>query len=286
MADKIITATANKHTVSIVFCNMKETCDEALKIHGVKGATAEALCRALIGGALLSSTLKNDDDLITMIIRGEGPAGGITVRADKHGKIKGYIYNPEAEGENVASVLGPGMLTVIKDIGMREPYTGQLPLVTGEIAEDITAYFAESEQTPSSCGIGIRFNEDGTIKAAGGFLIQLLPDAPYTVIDQLELDLMRHPSPPELILDYGDDFPKLLNAMLPGLDIQILDEETIEWECTCSREKMEQVLISIGRNDLESIVSEGDDVEVVCDYCKNKYTFTPEEINDLYKKAL
>lgn len=265
---------------------MKDTCEEALKIHNVKGATAEALCRAIIGGALLGATLKNDDDLITMIIRGEGPARGITIRADKNGHVKGYVYNPEAEGETVASVLGPGVLNVIKDIGLREPYTGQLPLVTGEIAEDITAYFAESEQIPSSCGIGVRFNEDGSLKTAGGFLIQLLPDAPYTVIDQLELDLMRHPSPAELILKYKDNYGELLDNMLPGLDIKILDEQDLSWKCDCNRHKMEKVLVSIGKEDLESIASDDEDIEVVCDYCKNKYSFSPDEVKELLKQAV
>lgn len=281
MSDKMIRATAADNTVSIIFCDMKETCNEAIKIHGLKKAPAEALCRALIGAALLSSTLKNKDEMVTLIIRGDGPAKGITVTANQQGEIKGYIHETDVEGSSVSEVLGSGLLTVIKDIGLKEPYTGQLPLVTGEIAEDITAYFAESEQIPSSCGIGIRFNEDGTIKSAGGFLIQLLPNAPYYVIDQLEIDLSRHPSPPELIQKYGSDYERILMSMLPSLEIKILDEYDIKWECNCSEDKIKSVLVAIGKDELEDIISQNEELEIVCDFCRKKYSYSPDQVKTL-----
>lgn len=283
MSDKIIKATAADNTVSIAFCDMKDACNDAIKIHGLEKYSAEALCRALIGATLMASTLKNKDELVTLSIRGDGPAKGITVTANEEGSVKGYVHNPNATGDSVHEVLGSGLLTVTKDIGLREPYTGQMPLVTGEIAEDITAYFAESEQIPSSCGIGIRFNDDGTIKAAGGFLIQLLPDAPYYVIDQLEMDLARHPSPPELLLKYGNDFEKILIEMLPALNTTILSEKDIKWECKCS-ERIDNVLIAIGKDELEDMIKEDENIEIICDFCNKKYEITPDQLKEVYKK--
>lgn len=283
MSDKIVTATAADHAVSIVFCNLKETCDEAIKLQNLKGIAAETLSRALIAGALLSSTLKNDDDKITFTIHGNGPVKGLTVTADYEGNLRGYLYNSEAKAPSVSELIGPGILSISKDIGLREPYNGQLPLVSGEIAEDLTAYFAESEQTPSSCGIGVLLNDDGTVKAAGGFLIQLLPNTPYSVIDDLEEDLSRHPSPTKLLLEFGDDFKALLKEMLPLFHVKILEEDTVQWHCNCSRDRITKALISVGKKELESLIEDGEDTEVVCDFCRTKYTFTPDQVKEIYE---
>ncbi len=281
MSDKLIRATSADNTVSIVFCNMLDTCKEAISLHGLKGIAAETLCRGLVGVALLSSTLKNKEDIVSLIIKGKGPAQGITATATQKGTVKGFLKNPEATGDTVGELLGKGLLTVTKDLGMKEPYTGQLPLVTGEIAEDITAYFAESEQIPSSCGIGVRFDDNGNLIAAAGFLIQLLPEVPYYVIDELEIDLARHPSPAELVLKYGNDYEKILISLLPSLHVQILKEQDIRWKCDCSKDKIEKALITIGKDELEQFITDGENAEIVCDFCNKKYNFTPQEIQEL-----
>ena len=278
MSDKLVRGTAADKAVSVVFCNMKETCNEAIRLHQLKGGAAEALCKALIGVVLISSTLKNKDDYTTLIIKGTGPIEGITVTADQTGKTKGFLHNKDVQDASVAKLIGTGIFTVAKDIGLREPYVGKLPLVSGEIADDITSYFAESEQIPTSCGISVVFNDDGTIKAAGGFLIQLLPDPPYYIVQQLETDLARHPSPSELLLTYGDNYEVILKSLLPALNPVILSETDIEWFCNCSSEKISRAIATLSQEDIDDILKKGKDTEVICDFCNKIYNFTPEEV--------
>ncbi len=285
MSDKLIRATAGDNSISVVFCSMKDVCNEAIKIHNLKGASAEALCKALIGAILLSSTLKNESDYVTMMIRGNGPAQGITVTADQLGNTKGYLLNSEADAKTVSALLGTGILTVSKDIGLKEPYVGKLPLVSGEIADDITSYFAESEQIASSCAIELEFNkEKNEVILAGGFLIQLLPDAPYYIISQLEADLARHPSVIELMKKYNTDYERILSALLPALNVSILSTTPVRWYCNCSKSKIDKVLIALGKTELNSILKDGKDTEVVCDFCNKNYKYSPEDIKEILNK--
>lgn len=284
MDDKLIRATAGDNEISVIFCSMKDTCNEAIRVHNLKGIPAQILSEALIGVVLLSSTLKNSNDYCNIIIKSNGPVEGLTVYANQKGQTKGYLHNPEAKGDSVAEVLGTGILTVSKDLDMREPYVGQLPLISGEIADDISMYFSKSEQIPSSCGIEVEFNEDGTVKEAGGFLIQLMPDASSLILNQLETDLSRHPSPVKLLNDYGNDYKAIVKSLLPALNTEILSENKIEWFCDCSEEKTGRALLSLGKNELEDIIKVGQDTEIVCDFCKSKYKFTPEDVKNMLDK--
>lgn len=281
MDDKLIRATAGDNEVSVIFCSMKNTCNEAIRIHHLKGVSAQILSEALIGVVLLSSTLKNKKDYCNIIIKSDGPVEGLTVYANQQGQTKGYLHNPEAQGRTVDEVLGSGILTVSKDIDMREPYVGQLPLISGEIADDISLYFSKSEQIPSSCGIEVEFNDDGTIKEAGGFLIQLLPDASNSVLNQLETDLARHPAPVQLLDEFGDDYKALVKNLVPSLHAQILSESNIMWSCDCSSDKTRKALMTLGKDELEQIIKEGKDTEIVCDFCNTVYNFSPKEIQEI-----
>lgn len=283
MQDKIITATAANNSISIVFCILSNTCNEAIKLHNLKGTAAEALSEGLIAGALVGTTLKNDNDSVTLTIQGNGPAQGMVVRANNDGTVRGYLYNKEATADTVPKLFGNGVFKISKDIGLREPYIGQLPLLQDDIAENVTAYFTESEQITSACGIDVDFNSDDALSAAGGFLIQLLPNTPLDITNQLEEDLEKHPLPANLITKYNGDVKEILKSLLPSFDITILEETPITWQCICSRDKMVQLLISIGRDELEKIVKDGQTTEIICDYCGKHYYFEPDEIDEIYK---
>ncbi len=284
MSDKIITATAADNQISITFCNLTETCAEALRLHGLKETAAQALCEFLVATALVSSTMKNDTDIVSLVVRSQGPGKGITAMANKKGEIKGYFHEATATAPTIEELLGPGFLTITKDIGLREPYTGTMSLLSGEIAATLTSYFAESEQIPSSCGIGVELEGD-KVKAACGFLIQLMPDTDLETVDALERDLARHPEPAELYLQFGTDYRLIISKILPGFEVTILKEEDIRWHCDCSPEKMAKAVIAIGKEGIEELLEEGQDVEVGCAFCNSKYTFTPEDLGELYERS-
>ena len=238
----------------------------------------------------MGSMMKNDTDMLTLQIRADGPLGGITVTADAHGDVKGYVLNPDVmlppkNGKlDVGGAVGIGLLNVIKDMGLKEPYVGQTILVTSEIAEDLTYYFANSEQVPSSVGLGVLMEKDNTVRRAGGFIIQLMPFAEDKTIDKLEENLKKVTSVTEL-LDKGYTPEQLLEELLGDLGLEITDTIPTRFYCNCSKERVEQAVVSIGRKDIQEMIDEGEDIEVKCHFCNTAYKYTIDELKEIIKRS-
>ncbi|MBP5299132.1 MAG: Hsp33 family molecular chaperone HslO [Lachnospiraceae bacterium] len=291
MADYMVRATAANASIRAFACTTRETVEAARQAHNTSPVVSAALGRLLSAGAMMGSMLKGDKDILTLIIKGTGPAKGVTVTADSKGNVKGYPINPwvvipaNAKGKlDVAGALGSGVLTVIKDMGLKEPYSGQVDLQTSEIAEDLTYYFATSEQVPSAVGLGVLMSHENTVKQAGGFIIQLMPFTSDETIAKLEENLAKVDSVTSL-LDKGLTPEELLRTVLEGFDVEINDTMPVQFHCDCSKEKVEKVLISIGKKDLQEMINDGKDVEVNCQFCNKNYKFSVEELKKLLVKA-
>lgn len=291
MSDYIVRATAADAQIRAFACTARDTVETARQAHNTSPVITAALGRLLCAGAMMGSMLKGEKDLLTLQIRGEGPVRGLTVTADAKGNVKGYPIVPDvilpanAIGKlDVAGALGAGTLTVIKDMGLKEPYSGQVELQTGEIAEDLTYYFAASEQVPSCVGLGVLMEKINTVKQAGGFIIQLMPFAEEEVIQKLEENIKNLKSVTTM-LDEGNSPRQILEIVLEGLDVRVTDTLPAAFRCDCSKERVERALISIGRRELQEMVDEGKEVEVGCQFCGKKYVFRVEELRDLYGKA-
>lgn len=239
----------------------------------------------------MGTMLKGEKDLVTLQIKGDGPIHGITVTADSFARVKGYadypgvMLPPNAIGKlDVGGAVGNGMLTVIRDLGLKEPYVGQTILQTGEIAEDLTYYFAASEQIPSTVGLGVLMEKDNTVKQAGGFIIQLMPFAEDEVIEKLEENLKKMPSVTS-ILDEGKTPEELLAVVLDGIELEITDTVPTEFYCNCDKKRIEKAIISIGEKDIKEMIEEGKEIEVKCHFCNSAYHFSVEELKELLKKA-
>ncbi|MBR0139458.1 MAG: Hsp33 family molecular chaperone HslO [Firmicutes bacterium] len=279
-----------------------EAVREAAKIHECTPLAAAALGRVLTGTAMMGLMLKGDDDRLSVRFKGDGPAEEILAAADSKGRVRGYISNPAVDlplKENgkldVGGAVGSGSLTVIKDMGMKEPYVGRIELVSGEIAEDLTQYFTVSEQQPSSVALGVRFDEKGEISAAGGMIIQVLPGAKDECLTALEDLLFYMDSLTLLIQDAcameGEDKTRnLMELIFGGLPYEFspvaLEERNIEWRCGCSRERMEAALVSIGRKDLRQIIEEDGQAELTCQFCRKSYRFDKEQLTAIFKRAV
>ncbi|MBP3879398.1 MAG: Hsp33 family molecular chaperone HslO, partial [Lachnospiraceae bacterium] len=253
-------------------------------------ATA-ALGRLLTGGAMMGTMMKGDNDILTIQIRGDGPIGGITVTADSQGRVKGYVHNPDvilpanSRGKlDVGGAVGAGYLQVIKDMGLKEPYIGQVDLQTGEIGDDLTYYFVTSEQVASAVGLGVLMNRDNTVRRAGGFIIQLMPFAEEEVISRLEQNIGRIGSV-TAILEEENTAEHLLDRVLEGFDIEISGRTETSFYCNCSKSRVEKALISIGRKDLNEMIQEGKPIEMNCHFCGTKYTFTVEELKNILRRC-
>ena len=265
-----------------------EMCREMERIHKTSAVCTAALGRLSMAASLIGYGLKNPDDTVTVRIDGGGPAGVLLAVADYHGNVKSYVENTvvelplNAKGKlDVAGAVGTdGTLFVIKDLGMKEPYSGQTALVSGEIAEDITQYFADSEQIPSACGLGVLVDTDLTVKVAGGYLIQLLPFAPESAISALEQNLAGITSVTAL-LEQGMTADDIANRLMAGLDASLLDESQPAYRCDCSRERTEKMLRALDRSTLTEMADEMPEIEVCCHFCNNKYVFTPDEIRKM-----
>lgn len=284
MKDYILRATAANHSVRAFVATTKELVETSRSIHNTSPVVTAALGRLLTAGCMMGSMLKNEKDMLTLQIRGEGDIKGLVVTADAKSNVKGYAYNPVAMlppnsiGKfDVSGGLGNGILTVIKDIGLKEPYVGQTHLVSGEIAEDLTYYFANSEQTPSVVALGVLMNKNNTVKEAGGFIIQLLPEASEEVITHLENKIKTIQSITTMF-DNGETPESILNILLGELDLKILDKIPTSFQCNCSRERVERALISVGKKEIEEMIEDGDPVELSCHFCNEKYTFDIEEL--------
>lgn len=235
--------------------------------------------------------MKGDKDILTLQVKGDGPIQGITVTADSKGRVKGYVGNPEviipanAKGKlDVSGAVGNGFLQVIKDMGLKEPYVGQVALQTGEIAEDLTYYFAASEQVPSAVGLGVLMNKDNTVRQAGGFIVQVMPFAEEATIAKLEENVQKIQSVTTL-LEQGHTPESLLEQVLDGFDVEINDTIPTEFYCNCSKSRVERALISIGRKELNELIQEGKDVELNCHFCNQNYVFSVEELKEILRKC-
>lgn len=262
---------------------------EIEKIHKTSAVCTAALGRLALGASLLGFGLKGKDDSITLRLNGGGPAGSLIAVSDSFGNVKAYIQNPVVEiplnnvGKlDVRGAVGrDGTLSVIKDLGLKEPYSGQVPIVSGEIAEDITNYLATSEQTPSVCALGVLVNPDLSVAQAGGFLIQLLPFAPEKAIDIIENNIRDMQSVTQM-LSSGMNAKSIAMKALEGLEPNVLDDFEVNYRCDCSRSRVEKALISLGKKELEELAKE-DNTEVKCHFCDKVYNFTSKEINGLIK---
>lgn len=291
MNDYIVRATAANNQIRAFAATTKETVEAARQAHNTSPVATAALGRLLTGGAMMGSMMKNDSDMLTIQIKGDGPIGGLTVTADSKGNVKGYVEHPEvmlppnAQGKlDVAGALGIGLISVIKDMGLKEPYVGQTILQTSEIAEDLTYYFATSEQVPSSVGLGVLMEHDNTVKQAGGFIVQLMPFVDDDVVDRLEANIKKISSVTSM-LDKGMTPEEILEEVLDGFEVEVKDTMPAQFYCNCTKERVEKAIISIGKKDIQEMIEDGKPIEVNCHFCGKSYEFSVEELKTLIKKA-
>lgn len=290
MKDYIVRATAANKQVRAFAATTRDMVETARQHHNTSPVATAALGRLLTAGAMMGSMMKNDTDILTLQIKGDGPIGGLTVTADSHANVKGYVENPDVilppkNGKlDVGGALGIGLMNVIKDMGLKEPYVGQTILVTSEIAEDLTYYFANSEQIPSSVGLGVLMEKDNTVKCAGGFIIQLMPFAEEKTIAQIEENLKNVTSVTGM-LDQGFTPEQILDAVLGNTGVEITDTIPAQFYCNCSKERVEQAVASIGRKDLVELIEEGKDIEVKCHFCNTAYNYSVEDLTNILKRS-
>lgn len=287
--DYIVRATVADHQLRAFAVTSKDIVEKAREIHNTSPVATAAIGRLLTAASMMGSMMKGEKDVLTLQIECGGPIGGITVTADSNADVKGYVNNPNvilppnAQGKlDVSGALGPGFLNVIKDIGLREPYNGQTHLVSGEIAEDLTYYFATSEQVPSSVGLGVLMDKDNHVRQAGGFIIQVMPDTDDEVIDKLEARLGEVHSVTEM-LDKGMTPEDILNYVLEEMDVEILETVPTQYKCDCSFERVSKVIASLGKKELQEMIDDGKPVEVNCQFCGSHYKFDTEQLKEFIK---
>lgn len=291
MSDYIIRATAAEGQIRAFAATTRELTEYARQAHNTSPVATAALGRLLTAAGMMGITMKGEQDLLTIKIQGDGPMEGLTVTADSIGNVKGYVFQPQvmlppnAKGKlDVGGALGVGVLSVIKDIGLKEPYVGQTILVTGEIAEDLTYYYATSEQTPSSIALGVLMNKNNTVRQAGGFMIQMMPGASDEVIDRLEERLKAITSITSL-LDAGNTPEMILEQILGDMGLEINEKIPTQFYCNCTKERVEKALVSIGKKELQEMIDEGKEIEVNCHFCSRHYGFSVDELKVLLSKA-
>lgn len=291
MNDYMIRATAADGQIRAFAATTKEMVETAKNAHNTSPIATAALGRLMTAAAMMGSDLKGEGELLTLRIEGDGPIGGLLVTADGKGDVKGYAFNPDvmlppnAQGKlDVGGSLGLGVLSVIKDIGLKEPYVGQTQLITGEIAEDLTYYFATSEQVPSSVALGVLMNKDNTVRQAGGFIIQLMPFCDEKVIEKLEQRLAEVNSV-TAFLDEGLTPEQILEKLLGDMDLVINDTVPTQFYCNCSRERVSKALIAVGRKELNEMIQEAKPVELKCHFCNSAYEFSTEDLKELLRKS-
>ncbi|MBR4357617.1 MAG: Hsp33 family molecular chaperone HslO [Butyrivibrio sp.] len=288
--DYMVRATAADAQIRAFAATTKDLAEYGRKAHNLSPIAAAALGRLMTGTVMMGTMMDNDQDLITVKMDGDGPLKGVLATADRSGNVKGYVTNPyvvmepNASGHlNVGGGIGEGTLTVIRDMGLKEPYVGQVPLYTGEVAEDLTYYFTKSEQTPSSVGLGVLVERENlSVIAAGGFIIQLLPFASEEVITKLEENLTKFSSVTD-ILKAGKTPEDLLNILLEGFDVEITDKIDLNFYCNCDKDRVERALMLIGRKELQELINEGKPVELCCHFCNKKYIFKTSELLEIQR---
>lgn len=292
MADYIVRAVAADKQIRAFAATTRELVEHARSIHNTSPVATAALGRLLTGGAMMGSMLKGENDMLTIQMKGDGPINGVIVTADSKADVKGYVGNPNviippnyAGKLDVGAAIGYGTLFVSKDMGLKEPYNSQLSLTTSEVAEDLTYYFAKSEQVPSAVALGVLMSKDNTVKQAGGFIVQLMPFAEEATIRALEDSVARIHSVTDL-LEKGYTPEMLLNEVLGGLGVEILDTIPTQYSCNCSKEKVTKALIGIGRHELDEMIDEGKPIEVNCHFCNTNYTFDVEELKSIRDRRI
>lgn len=287
MKDYIVRATAGNAQIRAFAASTTEIVETARAAHNTSPVMTAALGRLLTAGAMMGIMQKGDADVLTLQIRGGGVGKGLTVTADSHGRVKGYalvpdaMLPPNAQGKlDVGGALAPGFLTVIKDLGLKDPYVGETMLITGEIGDDLTEYFMSSEQVPSSVGLGVLMNKDNTVKTAGGFIIQLMPFAEEDLIVKLESNLSKITSVTALFED-GKTPEDVLKVVLEGFDIEYNETIPASFHCNCSKNRFAKGLISLDRKEMQEMIEEGKEIEVNCQFCGKHYYFTPEELKEI-----
>ena len=288
MNDYIVRGIAAGGQIRVFAATTRNVVETARQHHEMSPIATVALGRLLTGGAMMGTMMKNDSDVVTIQIKGNGPIGAMTVTADSKGRVKGFVANPQVmlplkDGKlDIAGALGLGVLSVIKDIGLREPYVGDTILVTSEIADDLTYYFATSEQVPSSVGLGVLMDKDNHVRQARGFIIQVMPDTDDEVIDKLEARLGEVHSVTEM-LDKGMTPEDILNYVLEGMDVEILETVPTQYKCDCSFERVSKVIASLGKKELQEMIDDGKPVEVNCQFCGSHYKFDTEQLKEFIK---
>jgi molecular chaperone Hsp33 len=288
--DYIVRATAANSSIRAFAITSRELVEEARQRHNTSPVVTAALGRLLTGGAMMGVMMKGDKDLLTIQIKSGGPMQGMTVTADSHGNVKGYpvvadvMLPPNKKGKlDVAGAVGVGLMNVIKDMGLKDPYVGQTVLQTSEIAEDLTYYFATSEQVPSSVGLGVLMNKNNTVKQAGGFIIQLMPFTSDEIIDALEKKISEISSVTEL-LEQGHTPESLLEHILGDFGVEITEKIPAAFSCNCSKERVHKAIVSIGKKDLQEMIDDGEPIEVKCHFCNTAYTFSIDELKEIVKQ--
>ena len=287
MKDYMVRATAANAQIRAFACTTRETVETARVSHNTSPVVTAALGRLLSAGAMMGSMLKGDDELITLQIKGDGPIGGLTVTADMNGHVKGYANVPDvilsanAQGKlDVGGAVGAGVLSVIRDMGLKDPYVGQTELQTGEIAEDLTYYFATSEQIPSAVGLGVLVDKDLSVRQAGGFIIQLMPFTSDEVIEKLENKIREIASVTEM-LEQGMTPEQILEEILGDFGLEISDKIPAAFECDCSKERVSRAISTLSKKDLDSIINDGEAIEVKCQFCNKAYHFDVDELKEM-----
>ena len=292
MTDKIIRATAAQEYIRAFAVDSTEMVAEAREIHKTFPVVTAALGRLLSAGAMMGSMMKGDDDLITLTVKGDGPIGSITVTADSHGNVKGFPGNPSVDIPpredpisgavklDVGGAIGQGILTVSMDLGLKEPYNGQVELQTGEIGEDLAYYFTVSEQTPSAVALGVMIGKDSSVLHAGGFIIQLMPDAQEEVIAALEAKLANL-EPVTTLMERGLGPEEILRLILGDMNLIITEEKPVRFHCNCSRKRISRALATLSTDDLNSLIADDEEIEVKCFFCNSAYKFGTDELKDI-----
>lgn len=288
----ILRAIDETETIKISAAITTDVVEEAAKIHKLSKTTAAALGRVLTATAIIGSWQKNERDSVTISINGDGPAGQIIATCKNDGYVKGYVARPgadlpirESDGKiDVAGAVGQGTLTMTMDVGMKKPYTGTVNLTSGEIAEDLAVYFLQSDQVPSAVGLGVLVDVDYSIKAAGGFIVQLMPDCREEEIAKLEENLKKLNNVTSVIDEYHDA-EKLIEILMEGMNYKILEKREIEYKCNCSREKVEDAIVSVGPKEIKQILEEDKKAEVSCHFCNSVYNFDEKDLERMLKKA-
>ena len=288
--DYIVRAVAADKQIRAFAITSREMVETARQHHNTSPVATAALGRLLTGGAMMGVMMKGEKDMLTLMMKGDGPINGVTVTADSKGNVKGYVGNPNvlipanyAGKLDVGAAIGYGTLTVIKDMGLKEPYVSQVPLGTSEVAEDLTYYFASSEQVPSAVGLGVLMSKDNTVKQAGGFIVQLMPFADEEVINKLEERVNNISSVTEM-LEKGMTPEDILKEVMGDMDVEFTDKIETGFVCNCSKEKIAKALAGISKKDMDEIINDGKEIEVKCDFCNTTYKFSVEELQTLRKQ--